>query len=793
MIEKNICIHCESKITDESLINDGFCCFGCKSAYAIINKIGLGNYYKFRQNNPDIRKIKPEIEEKIDLTNFITQDEKGNNELFLAIDGLHCAACVWLIENILKKQNDVVLARINLSKKYLNLKWRGSVQKGNEFVDLIREIGYKLFPFDEKILAEEEKKYNDELIKCLAVAGFGVGNVMLFSIILWFYDISEIGEKMRDFLHFFSALIALPVIVYAARPFFHSAFRSIKMRSANMDVAISVAIFLASSNSLIQTFRGADQIYFDSALMLCFFLLIGRYLDFKARKKTFDVAREFSLLTSNFARIIDGDQIKIIASKDVTKDMILLVCAGDKVAADGVVIDGESEIDASIITGESLPKKVFVGEKLFAGMININNALRIKVLQNQQNSMIAQISKIVEEVENHKNKYVNLADKLSKIYVPLVHFLAFATFVFWYFFAKSNAETALLNAIAVLVITCPCALALAVPITQTLTISSLIKRGILVKSGEAIEKINNVDLFIFDKTGTLTYGRPELAEIEVYDKNSGDKIAVDEEKQFYLKLAASMTDNSSHPISKAISASFSGARFKLEVQENKGFGLVSKYENHEIKLGRKTFMKNAANLENNGDFNITYLEFRDKIVSFYLKDKLKEDAKLLMSKLDKKTILLSGDNKNIVTKTALDLGIKEFYYEQTPLQKIAIVEKLKAQNHKIAFVGDGVNDTACLALADVSISFSRGAEISKNTAEIIIQSEKLMPISELLKLSKKSILLIKQNLFLALCYNFIAVPFAVFGYVSPLFAAIAMSSSSILVVLNSLRILKIKA
>lgn len=792
--EKKLCIHCQSEITDENLIDTGFCCLGCKAAYNIINKIGLGNYYKFRQNDEGTRKIKPETEEKIDLINFITKDEKNNFELFLAIDGLHCAACVWLIENILKKQDAVILARINLSKKYLNLKWTGSADIGNKLVNLIREIGYKLFPFDEKILQEEEKKYNDELIKCLAIAGFGMGNVMLFSVILWFYNVDEIGVKMRDFMHFFSALIALPVLVYASRPFFSSAFRSLKMRAGNMDVAISVAIFLACLVSLIQTFKGATHIYFDSALMLIFFLLIGRYLDFKARKKTFDIAREFSLLSSNFARIIEDGQIKIIASKNVAKDMILLITTGDKIAADGIVIEGESEIDAAAITGESLPKAVKTGDNLFAGMINIGNPLKIKVTQNQQNSMIAQISKIVEEVENHKNKYINLADKLARFYVPAVHLMAFATFIFWYFIAKGPLETSLLNAIAVLIITCPCALALAVPITQTLTISSLIKKGILTKSGLALEKINDIDIFIFDKTGTLSYGRPELIDIKVFDKNNDNSAnatyASEDEKQSYLRIAASLADNSSHPISKAISQSYHGLRFKLETSENKGFGLVANYKNSEVKLGRQDFIEGAKNLVIEGDYSTTYLQFNNKIIVFYFADKLKEDAKQLISSLNKKIILLSGDNKNIVEKTAHQLGIKEFYYEQTPLQKIAIVEKLKQENHKIAYIGDGLNDTACLALADVSISFAKGAQISQNAADIIIQNEKLMPILSLLKLSKKSILLIKQNLLLALCYNLIAVPFAVFGHVSPLFAATAMSSSSILVVLNSLRINK---
>ncbi|HLD76777.1 MAG TPA: heavy metal translocating P-type ATPase metal-binding domain-containing protein [Rickettsiales bacterium] len=775
MLNKKICIHCQSEILDKSLIDKGFCCFGCKSAYNIINKIGLSNYYKFRQNNPEIRKIKPENDEKIDLTNFVTTDEKGNFQLFLAIDGLHCAACVWLIESILKKQENIILARINLSKKYLNLKWQGTKEQGNKLVALIFDIGYKLFPFDEKILQEEERRYNNELVKSLAVAGFGAGNVMLFSIVLWFYNVEEIGEKMRDLMHFFSALIALPVIIYSSRIFFKSAFQAIKSRHSNMDIAISVAIFLACFVSLIQTFKGATHIYFDSALMLCFFLLIGRYLDFKVRKKTFNVAREFSLLSSNFARIIEDGKTKIIPSKEILEGMILLVAAGDKIAADGIIIAGESEIDTSIITGESLPQATSLQQKVFAGTINITNPLQIKVLQNQQNSMIAEISKIVEEVENHKTKYANLADRLSKFYTPTVHLLAFATFLFWNFFANSSIENAILNAIAVLIITCPCALALAIPITQTLTISLLLKKGILIKNAQALEKINDIDVFVFDKTGSLTLGRLDLIDVE--------------EKSFYLKLASSLAQNSSHPIAKAICKNYPQEKFNLQVTEIKGLGLIANYEDTEIKLGKKSFITELQNYDESITHTASYLKYKDKIIAFYFQDKLKEDACELIAALNKKSILLSGDNKNIVAETAKIVGINEFYFEKSPLEKLEIIKKLKQKYSKIAVIGDGINDTACLALADVSISFSRAAEISKNIADILIQNEKLMPIFELQKISKRSIMLMKQNLSLALIYNLFALPFAIMGFVTPLIAAIAMSSSSIIVVLNSLRIL----
>jgi len=762
-------------------------------AYQIINNIGLSDYYKLRSNDAKTRKIKPEIAEKISVLNFVTNEKIGDkniNSIFLAIDGLHCAACVWLIETILKKQQNVILARVNLTKKYLLLKWQGDKEYGDFLVNLIQEIGYKLFPFDEKILQEEEKKYNNELLKCLAVAGFGAGNVMLFSSILWFSNLNTIGQATIDFMHFFSALIALPVIIYAARPFFSSALRALKARSMNMDLSISVAIFLACAVSLLESFRSAHHVYFDSAVMLIFFLLIGRYLDFKVRKKAFAIAAEFSLLSANYARKIEADgQIKIIASKDIRQDMILLVVAGDKIPSDAIIIDGESEVDTMIITGETLPKQVKIGSEVFAGTINLGTPLKIKVTKNPQNSLLKQIIHIVEEVENQKNKYVRIADQLSRSYTPVVHLLALFTFCLWCFYFKSGAEIALLNATAVLIITCPCALALAVPIVQTITISSLIKKGILTKSGEALEKINSINTIIFDKTGTLTIGEPSVIDIRGVNKKLSP-----EEKDFYLQLAASMAQMSKHPISQAITKAFLGKKLDLEVSENQGFGLTAKYNNAEIRLGRADFcaIKNI-DFDQLAPITNCYLKYENDEIVFQLQDQLKSDAASFIKTLksyNKKIILLSGDNKNIVKETAKTLGIEEFYFEQTPIEKVDFLKKLKSQNQKIMMVGDGLNDAPSLALADVSISFSKAADITQNVADIVIQSAKLTPILTALTLAKRSISLIKENLFLALLYNLIAVSFAIAGHVTPLIAAIAMSSSSILVLLNSLRILR---
>lgn len=764
------CRHCHEETKNPK---EEFCCLGCAAAHKIINKLGFENYYKLREDDFDAGKTKPESSEKLDISEFVLRQEDDINSISLMVQGMHCAACIWLIENILKKQKNVLSARVNLSKKTLFLSWKGSAKSGNDLVHLIQEIGYKLLPFDEEILNSSENKYSDEILRALAVAGFGAGNVMLFSFCLWFSDVIDMGVQTRNLLHFFSSLIALPTIIFSARPFFVSAFKSIKQGYPNMDLAISIAIFLACVVSTLETFKGSNHVYFDSAVMLTFFLLIGRYLDLKARKKAFAIATEFTLLAASFGRVEKDKKIKILPIKQLREGMILLVSAGEKIAADGIIIEGESEIDSALITGESLPKKVNQGAKIFAGTINLAQPLKIKITKSPQNSLLSEIIRLSDEAESKKNHYIRLADYLSRFYTPAVHILALGTFTLW---IGSGWELALINATSVLIITCPCALALAVPIVQTIAISNFLKKGILIKSGEALEKLNKIETVVFDKTGSLTIGSPKLTEVKILKGAKSD----------FLKLAASLTKNSRHPISQAISESYSGELENLSIKENQGFGLEAKFENQLLKLGRKEFCDVKSNFEGEENSLTCFLKFGETEAVFLFSDELKSDAKTVvvnLQKSGKRIILLSGDSQKAVTSTAKKLGITEFYFEQTPVSKVKVLEKLK----NFAMVGDGLNDAPALALADVSISFSQASDISQNIADIIIQGEKLTPIIELRKSSQRSISLMKQNLLIALIYNLIAVPYAVAGQVLPLAAAIAMSSSSLLVLFNSLR------
>ena len=771
----NKCLHCGLP----SPINQKFCCNGCNAAYSIINNLGLGNYYKSRFIKTGERSNKPEENNFINIEEFAILSDNNSYSVNLMVEGLHCAACIWLIESVLKKQENIIKARINMGNRRLHLIWNGDLDYGNKLVKMVADLGYRLIPFDAEILKNEEKKYDNNLLKALAVSGFAAGNIMLLSVALWSSSSEIMGIATRNLLYWVSALIALPTIIYSGRIFFASAWNAVKSGTTNMDVPIAIAIFLASLVSLFEAITKGEHAYFDSAVMLIFFLLIGRYLDFGARKKAMQTASQMALLQVSAATLIDeNNQPKTIRAKDIKKDMILLIVAGDRIPADGIVIDGISEIDTSLITGESMPKKISINEEVFAGMINLAAPIKIMVNKTKEETLLAQIIALTENIEKNKSRYVRIADKVSKYYTPIVHILAAISFIIWCFYLKAGWHQSLLIATAVLIITCPCALALAVPVVQIVSSSRLMKQGILLKSGEALEKLTNIDSVVFDKTGTLTLGQPKLINKNEIDEN-------------LLLIAASVASKSKHPLSKALCNSYSGNLLELQVSEIMGSGLSSIYNNQAIKLGKKEFATDLNEENNNEITSEVYLKYGDKTVVFKFEDELRPDAELVkkqLQKLKKKIILLSGDKKSAVENVANKVGITEYYYNQTPIDKCDFLKQLKSQNKNILMIGDGLNDAPALALADVSISPSIASDISKNAANIIFQGQKLYPVLEVILVAKKAKKLMKENFVIALAYNLIAVPFAIVGYIVPLIAALAMSSSSIIVVLNALRI-----
>jgi P-type Cu2+ transporter len=703
---------------------------------------------------------------------FIAIESDGAHSLNLLVDGMHCPSCVAIIEKALNKQEAVITARLNLSTKRLRVTWKGDLGMGERWVELINGMGYRAVPFDPETAETSEKKEENFLFRCLAVAGFASGNLMLFSVPLWSSDMMEMGAATRTFFHWIQAAIAIPAIAYCGIPFYASAWKALRSYKTNMDVPISVAVILATLMSLFETITFGSHSYFDSAVMLLFFLLIGRYLEARARGRARSAAHDLLQMMTGFATQLksDGTQ-EIIPLSEIKEGMTLLVSAGEKIGADGVIISGASEIDTSLITGESQPREVNVGAALFAGTINMTSPITMCVTKAGERSLLSEIIKLMESAEQAQAKYVTVADQISGWYTPVVHILAAGTFIGWMVFGNIAWQLALLYAATVLIITCPCALGLAVPVVQVLASGKLMRAGILLKSGSALERLASITHAVFDKTGTLTLGKPTLTSTHSNEQ---------------LQLAASLASHSKHPLSRAITAAYMGALLPLAVNEVQGSGL----EVTGIKLGKRSWATTLPDDEEN-TLELWLVQDKKPPVRFTFADQLRVDAKDIIATLQLagiKTSLLSGDRQEVTKDIAIKLGIETFESALSPVQKTEKIAALKARGANVLMVGDGLNDAPSLSSATISMSPASAMDITQNAADIVFQGDKLQPVLTALNTAKFSQILVKQNFVLAILYNVIAIPLAVAGMVTPLIAAIAMSSSSLLVIANAMRL-----
>ncbi len=700
----------------------------------------------------------------------------GNQELFILVDGVHCAGCISKIETLLKCQENIKAVRLNFSTGRLRIVWSGDAGLANDYVSLIEKLGYNVKPYSADIQNLELSAQEQFLLLCLGVAGFAMGNLMLLSIGLWTSSSEVMGMATRDFMHWVSALIALPTISFAGRPFFRSALKALRGGHTNMDVPISLALILAGGMSLFETLNHGEHVYFDSVVMLMFFLLIGRYLDFRARKNARSTATDLLSTLSGFANVIEGGKISRILIRDLHEDMIVRVAVGEKIPVDGIVMQGDSQLDTSLITGETMPHDVSGGDNVFAGTINLGSPITIKVAKAAEDSLLADIVRLMEKAGQGQARYVRLADRAAKLYTPIVHIFAIAAFLGWLFIGGLEWQDALLIAITVLIITCPCALGLAVPVVQVLASSRLIKGGILIKSGDALERLAVIDTILLDKTGTLTLGEPALE--GGYDDDM-------------LAIAASLAAHSNHPLSKAIVKSFKGTlRDVSNIKEHAGCGVEGVLDNKNIRLGSRAWCGDKdAELTDKLELWLN-IEGQEPVL-FVFNDVLRDDAREVVTSFIKdgvNPVMLSGDRKEVAKAISEECGIKEFYAQKTPPEKYEVLEDLKSKGHNVLMVGDGLNDAPVLAGADVSIAPGAAIDMAQNAADIVFMGDKLAPLYDVYKTAKLTQKLVKQNFMLAVIYNIIAVPLALAGLVTPLIAAIAMSGSSLIVIANSFRL-----
>jgi Cu2+-exporting ATPase len=678
------------------------------------------------------------------------------------------------VESALAALPGVSSARANLSARRVSAVHSASAVSAADLVDALSRAGFRAAALVDDSAGAPAKAADQDLLKRLGVAGFAAANIMLLSVSVWSGAAGDMTQSVQTLFHWLSALIALPAVAYAGRPFFSSAAQALTSRRLNMDVPISLGVTLATAMSLYQTVRGSGQVYFDAAVTLLFFLLIGRWLDQRMRVRAAGAAANLLGLRGTSATIVlpDGSTQRVSA-RALLPGMRVLTAAGERFAADGRIVEGSGGVDESLITGETLPRAVAPGSQVYAGTVNLSGPMLSEATATDQSTLLIEIARLMAAAEQARGRYVGLADRAAQLYAPAVHVLGLATFLGW--LATGHGwETALTAAIAVLIITCPCALALAVPAVQVAAASRLFGKGVLVKAADGLERLAEVDTVVFDKTGTLTIGEPALSEPHAVPGEA-------------LARAAALAAASRHPYARAVVRAATAARLAARpadnVREVPGYGL----ERGSERLGSAAWcgapQAAAAPVWYRGSDGTT--------VAFHFEDRLRPDAAEVVRRLHAAglaTELVSGDRTAAVAAAAAGAGIAHWQARQLPADKIARLEALKAAGRRVLMVGDGLNDAPALAAAHASISPSTAADISQTAADAVVQGERLGPVLETLAVARAARRMALENFAIALGYNGIFVPLAVVGYVTPLIAAVAMSASSIAVTANAVRL-----
>lgn len=693
--------------------------------------------------------------------------------LALSLPGIHCQACISTVERGLSATAGVTSARVNLTLKRAMIEADPNISAA-DLIPVLSDLGYEAHELDlGGLTASDRDKAGRDLLMRLAVAGFASMNVMLLSVSVW----AGASDATRDMFHWISAAIALPAIAFCAQPFFQHAWTALRVRRLNMDVPIVLALVLALVTSLWETSLSGEHAYFDAALTLTFFLLAGRYLDYRTRAVARSAAEELAALEVPRAILLrDGVETEV-AVGDLSIGDLILVRPGGRMPVDGEVMAGQSELDRSLLTGETLPVFAEPGRVVSAGEVNLTGPLTVRATAVGQDTSLHRMGDLVAVAESGRSRYTSLADNAAKLYAPGVHILSALSFAGWYLYTW-DLRTALNIAAAVLIITCPCALGLAVPAVTTAASGRLFRKGMLIKDATALERLAQVDVVVFDKTGTLTAGTPQLTNL-------------DEFLQADLALALALAEASAHPLSRSLALAARAAGVSpagvTDIREVPGFGTEGQYDGVRVRFGRAAWVGASSSVQ-----TTAWLDAGEGAPrGFQFTDALRPGAAEAVTALvdsGKQVFLLSGDARGAVEAMAARLGISDWQAEALPEDKVEEINRLSDQGHKVLMVGDGLNDTAALTAAHVSISPASALDAARVASDIVLLGQDLTPIAEACNVARSATKRIRENFRLATLYNVIAVPLAVAGLATPLIAALAMSTSSITVSLNALRL-----
>jgi Cu2+-exporting ATPase len=697
----------------------------------------------------------------------------------MSVPAVHCGTCISTVEGVLKALPEVERARVNLSTKRVSVVWKEAVNGvETDPVNLARAIattGYSAHLFT--AAEEASDALRNQLVRAVAVSGFAATNIMLLSVSVW----SGADASTRDLFHWISAMIAAPALIYAGRFFYESAWNALKHGRTNMDVPIAIGITLSYFASLWETIHHGEHAYFDATASLLFFLLIGRTLDHIMRDRARSAISGLARLNPRGAMVLCDDGSREYRAVDEIRvgDQVS-IAAGDRIPVDGVVVSGESDLDMSIVNGESAPVSVRPGSDVQAGTLSLTGSLTVKATATAQNSFLSEIIHLMEAAEGGRARYRRIADRAAQYYSPVVHLLAIIAFMGWGLY-DGDWKHAMMVAIAVLIITCPCALGLAVPVVQVVAAGRLFKAGVMVKDGSAMERLAEIEAVAFDKTGTLTLGRPKLVDVAKIEPVA-------------FAAAAGLAAHSRHPLSRALWSAYGGQPRGFDaVREVPGAGVEADTVEGVWRLGNRRFACGTTLIDVSDKPYSEVVLSLDGIerATFLFEDMLRPRARASIETLKNDGLelgILSGDRAPVVAKLAADLGITNWRAGLTPRDKAEACAEASARGQLVLMVGDGINDAPALSAAHVSMAPATAADVGRQAADFVFMRDGLEAVPFAIEASRRAGRLIRENFALAIGYNVIAVPIALLGYATPLIAAVAMSTSSIIVVANALRL-----
>jgi len=708
-----------------------------------------------------------------DFSAFLRPQGQGASSLDLLVKGARCAGCMAKIEQAAGGAPGVSAARMNLTSGKLSVTFEGADADPAVVIAALDALGYPATPFDPAQAAAAHDREGRRLLMAMAVAAFGAANAMMFSVPLWAGLFGqELGPATRTFMQWASALVGAPCAIFAGAPFFESAWRSVKARRANMDVPISIGVILTLAISFVETLQHGRDAYFDAAVSLLFLLLIGRWLDHRLRTRARSAAADLLALQAPAASVLgrDGRERRTPVSEVAVGDLIL-VRPGERVPVDGEIQVGVSDFDNALLTGETTPQTLGPNQPCRAGALSLTGTIRMRATARSEDSAVAVIARLVEAGSQSKSTYVRLADKAAAIYVPVVHAAAALTFAGGWALGVDPRE-ALLRAVAVLIITCPCALGLAVPAVQITASARLFRKGVLVKSGVALERLAEIDHVVFDKTGVLTRGRPMLID----------------PAPAMIAMAAPLARASSHPLARALASEDVGKDMATDVKETPGGGVEGRIGRRLARLGRADFVgvRGAPSAETELWFGFE----GDTKVRFRFRDQLRPDARRTIDELRARGLtveILSGDGPGPVQTVARELGVDHWRASLSPTDKVSAIADLAAAGRKVLMVGDGLNDAAALAKAHAGMAPGTALDASQNAADLVFSGEELGAVRTSFDVARAARGRALENFGFSALYNLVAAPAAMFGLINPFVAALAMSGSSLVVTLNALR------